>query len=90
MKTTLFQWLFTFQFSGKLLSSAAESSSEPPCTNSQCEEACVLELEKRNEELRCLLATEQDKNGELKALLTGEQGKNSGLEAQVHQLVSLF
>ncbi|KAI5704918.1 hypothetical protein M8J75_010017 [Diaphorina citri] len=58
----------------KLLSSAAESSSEPACTNSHCEEACMLEMEKRNEELS--------------ALLSGEQNKSDQLEAQVAQLKS--
>ncbi|XP_008486934.1 kinesin-like protein KIN-14P [Diaphorina citri] len=58
----------------KLLSSAAESSSEPACTNSHCEEACMLEMEKRNEELS--------------ALLSGEQNKSDQLEVQVAQLKS--
>jgi hypothetical protein len=60
----------------KLLSSAAESSSEPACTNSHCEEACMLEMEKRNEELS--------------ALLSGEQNKSDQLEVQVAQLVSVL
>ncbi|KAL1457566.1 hypothetical protein WDU94_007779, partial [Cyamophila willieti] len=54
----------------KLLSSAAESSSEPPCTNSHCEEACLLEMEKRNEELRAMLSNEQQRSDQLETQVT--------------------